>query len=287
MHGVVAFVGLVLGSGCARTQPRISAQSAAAPTEFVRRGDRVASGIGLSMVYVEAQTFAMGKPKGEVGFNDQAQHAVTISKGYWLGETEVTQRMWREVMGTEPWKGREHVIDGDVVAATCMDWDEAVEFCRRLTLREGQGGRLPPGYEYLLPTEAEWELACRAGSTAKSAFGSDPSRWREFAVFKENRDGEHAHCVKTRKANDLGLFDMFGNVWELCADEIVGGALPGYEDGDSVRDPVSEGGSRRVIRGGGYYTNAGDTSALRRDLEHDDRCADTGFRPALAARSFH
>lgn len=246
----------------------------------------MASGIGLSMVYVEAQTFAMGRPRDELGFNDQVQHTVTLSTGYWLGETEVTQKMWRDVMETEPWKGKESAIESDAVAATHMDWDEAVEFCRRLTLREEQAGRLPAGYVYCLPTEAEWELACRAGSTATYSFGSDASRLSEFAVFRENRDGEHAHRVQTRKPNGFGFFDMYGNVWELCADEVVGGALPDYTEGDRVRDPYSKGGSRRLMRGCGHYSLASTIStAIRRDMEHGDRYSDTGFRPALVATS--
>ncbi|MCE9593647.1 MAG: formylglycine-generating enzyme family protein [Planctomycetes bacterium] len=288
MRGVVALVllvGLVLGAMSACARPQDAAERAAATTASVKRGDRVASGIGLSMVYVEPQTFAMGSPKDQVGFYDQAQHAVTISKGYWLGETEVTQKMWREVMETEPWKGKEHAIEGDTVAATLMDWDEAVEFCRRLTLREEEAGRLPLGYEYCLPTEAEWELACRAGSTARDEFGGNAERLDEFAVFRENRDGEHPHRVKSRKANGFGFFDMIGNVWEFCADEVTGSEVPGDTDGDSVRDPYSRGGEQRIIRGCGFYSVASSISLpIRRTMGHGDRYVDTGFRPALAAR---
>ncbi|MEZ5963823.1 MAG: formylglycine-generating enzyme family protein [Planctomycetota bacterium] len=251
-------------------------------------GARIETGIGLSMIRIEAQEFVMGSPEDEQWRrSNEVRHRVKITKPYWIGETEVTQKQWREVMGTTPWKGRDSTIEGDAVAATYVSWTDAMELCRKLTERERTAGRLPDGYCFILPTEAEWELACRAGSSSAYCFGDDEGRLREYAVYYEARSGEYAHAVKQRKANVWGLYDMHGNVWEWCLDEAAysfGVKTSTYRDG--VVDPCNTNGPQRVGRGGGWGFSARlCRSANRLAGEPGDAGSDLGFRPVLAARS--
>jgi formylglycine-generating enzyme required for sulfatase activity len=218
-----------------------------------RAGDAIATDIGLKMIYVAPQEFVMGSPEGEAGRDsDETLHRVKITKGYWLGETEVTQGQWKAVMGTEPWKDQSYTQQGSAVAATHVSWSDAMEFCRKLTERERAAGRLPEGYRYILPTEAEWELACRAGSTTAYCYGDDASELAKYAVFGKSLEGGFANVAKEqRRANRWGFFDMHGNVWEWCLDEADlkdGVVTTTYRDG--IEDPYNTSGPQRVFRGG-------------------------------------
>ena len=251
-------------------------------------GAKITTSIGLVMLPVAAQTFTMGSPASEPGReNDETQHRVTISKSFWLAETEVTQRQWRDVMGTQPWQGQSYTASGDDVAATYVSWQDVVEFCSKLTERERAAGRLPAGHVYRLPTEAQWELAARAGSGASYCFGDDVAQLGNFAVYTESRNGQYAHAVKSRRANALGFFDMHGNVWEWCADVVnydSGVKSDAYFDG--AVDPIGRSGSQRVFRGGCWNISAGYCrSAFRNSDEPGYRRSNLGFRPALAASS--
>ena len=176
--------------------------------------------------------------------------AVTLTSPFKLGQSQITQRQWASVMGTEPWVNRSNVQIGDKNAASYIDWDEAEAFCQRLTDHHHNNGKLPAGESYRLPTEAEWEYACRAGTTTEYSFGDDKSKLVEYAWFKGNTGSEqYAHKVGLKKPNPWGLYDMHGNVWEWCSDwydeKLSGGT-----------DPVGpDGGSFRVLRGGswGYF----------------------------------
>jgi formylglycine-generating enzyme required for sulfatase activity len=149
---------------------------------------------------------------------------VFVTTGYWLGKYEVTQAEWKQLMRTEPWKGKNPTKDGDDSPATYVSWDDAMAFCRKLTEQERQSGRLPSDWEYNLPTEAQWERACRARAQTKFSFGDDASKLGEYAWFNGNAGNageQYAHRVGQKKPNPWGLCDMHGNVWEWCRDDYM------------------------------------------------------------------
>jgi formylglycine-generating enzyme required for sulfatase activity len=209
---------------------------------------------------------------------------VFLTKGYWLGKYEVSQSEWKHVMKTEPWKGQDLTNEGADFPATWISWNDASDFCRKLTEQERQAGRLSDGLEYTLPTEAQWERACRARTETRFSFGDDKSKLGDYAWFDENafKAGEQfAHCVGQKKANPWGLHDMHGNVWEWCRD-VYTGKLPGGRDPEVKADEKTNG-SGRVVRGGSWDGVAAFCrSGGRYGGLPDGRNFHLGFRPALS-----
>ena len=210
---------------------------------------------------------------------------VSLTTGYWLGKFEVTQSEWKSVMNTEPWMGWEFAKEGMDIAATFVNWTDAIEFCGKLTEMERQAGRLPNDWEYTLPTEAQWERACRARTETRFSFGDDDSKLDDHAWFANNTAGErYAHPVGQKKANSWGLCDMHGNVREYCRD-IYTPILPGGRDPE-VEQNEQDDGTHRVIRGGAWNSNAALCRAgYRSSTRPGQRSAWNGFRVAL--RSVH
>ncbi len=269
--------------------------SASDPLQTVgsHAGERLnGNGLHIPFRWCPPGTFTMGSPVTEADrSDDEGQFSVTLSRGFWLGETEVKQGQWQSVMGTTPWKGENGVNDGSRYPATHVshsgDDNSAEEFCRRFTARERAAGRLPAGWVYRLPTEAEWEYACRAGSTTAYAFGDDSSKLGSYAWTQENSHFEaasewwlapqdlYAHPVGLKRANAWGLRDMHGNVWEWCSDwydeKLSGGTVP----------ENTTGASNRVFRGGSWdYGPAGCRSAFRDGFAPEFRGGSLGFRLA-------
>jgi formylglycine-generating enzyme required for sulfatase activity len=241
-------------------------------------------GIGIKMKLVPAGTFAMGSPKKEISRRaDEIQHKVTISKPFYMGVCELRQREFYKLMmpadyDHKSWRyqrgplhhgaawtyrrkaGGENVYADNAAVGTprtdlnpmeCVSWDRAVEFCSKLTEIEKKAGRLPKGYVYRLPTEAEWEYACRAGSKGAYSFDGDYSKdatllkymfihgGGDYKLFTSATPGE-------RQPNAWGLFDMHGNVYEWCLDWY------GPYDPKAKKDPTGpKTGKERVARGGG------------------------------------
>jgi len=233
-------------------------------------GDPIENSIGMVLVAIPAGEFMMGSPETEIGrVGNETRHRVTLTKSFHLGRTEVTQGQWKAVMGTTPWNDYVRRKEGDDYPATRVNWEDAVEFCEKLSEKEG--------VEYRLPTDAEWEYACRAGTTTVYSFGDDESQFGEYAWFDKNAgdaDEKYAHIVGQKKPNAWGLYDMHGNVFEWCQDN-----YGEYPSGD-VTDPVGPAsGSFRVFRGGCWYNSArGCRSAYRFWSSPSDRSHGLGFR---------
>ena len=186
-------------------------------------GQTITNSIEMELIEIPAGTFTMGECAGDrsTGIAPSAGVAVTLTKPFRLGKYEVTQGQWKSVMGTEPWDGQEGVkVDKDC-PATSVSWDDATEFCEKLTAIERNAGTLKANEKYRLPTEAEWEYACRAGTTTAFSFGDDGSKLSEYAWFRGNAndvDEKYAHKVGLKMPNPWGLYDMHGNVIEWCSD---------------------------------------------------------------------
>ena len=234
----------------------------------------------IELVKIPAGTFMMGSPESEKArCDDEAQVSVTLTKPFGLGKTEVTQGQWKSVMGTEPWDGQDNVKADKDCPATYVSWDDATEFCKTLTAIERKAGKLKANEDYRLPTEAEWEYACRAGTTTAFSFGDDESKLGKYAWFDGNaRDEQYAHKVGTKKPNPWGLHDMHGNVWEWCSDCYDGKLAGGI-------DPVGpKEGLIRVIRGGCWGYDLGYCrSAFRIGSVPSDRINDLGFRVVFSS----
>ncbi len=255
------------------------------------------NGLHLPFRWCPPGAFTMGSPATEADrSDDEGQVSVTLSRGFWLGETEVTQGQWQSVMGTTPWKGENGVNDGSSYPATHVshsgDDNSAEEFCRRFTVRERAAGRLPAGWVYRLPTEAEWEYACRAGTTTAYSCGDDSSKLGSYAWTDENSRVElasewwlasqdlYAHPVGLTRANAWGLRDMHGNVWEWCVDR-YDEKLSGGTDPENTT-----GASDRVYRGGGWRGRpAYCRSANRYWFAPEFRYCSLGFRLARSQSS--
>lgn len=269
-------------------QANDAAGNLSAPLTVKLGASPIATGVGLVVLPVQPGRFQMGSNLAETGRrDDEFPHRVSVGQPFWLGRTEVTRRQWQTVMGTTPWRGQaESLDDEDEAAATHVSWLDAVAFCAALDRAERAAGRIPPGYRYCLPTEAEWEFACRAGRETAFSFGNDAQQLRDHAVFRYESDGRHAHRVGLRQPNPRGFVDMHGNVAEWCADacEWKSRVVTDTYVTD-VRDPLCSTGSQRVVRGGSYADLPSECrSAARTCLPPETATPRTGFRVALCAR---
>jgi formylglycine-generating enzyme required for sulfatase activity len=227
--------------------------------------------INYKMVYIPPGTFMMGSPQNEQGRGgDETQHQVTLTKGFYMGVTEVTQGQWQKVMGSNPSRFKDC---GENCPVDSVSWNKVQEFIGKLNQQEG-------GKTYRLPTEAEWEYACRAGSATALAngdiretrFGPDPNLG-EMGWYLGNSDAR-THQVGRKKPNGWGLFDMHGNVNEWCYDW-----YGKYPSGEVTNPEGQSSGSDRVIRGGSWHDTAGVCrSAVRYGYTPVNWSDDLGFR---------
>ncbi len=231
------------------------------------------------MVWIPPGTFTMGSPSNEQDrFSwEGPQTVVTITKGFWMSQYETTQAEYQSVMGSNP-----SMFQGDPQRPVeQVSWSDATNYCGKLTDRERAAGRLPAGYVYRLPTEAEWEHACRAGTTTRFSYGDDPgyTSLQAYAWYDANSGGQ-THPVGQNRPNAWGLYDMHGNVREWCQDWWTD-SLPG----GSVADPQGPTtGSIRVDRGGCWFDFGRYCRTAYRDRSTpDNRNRGLGFRPALAS----
>ncbi len=231
--------------------------------------------VGLVLQPIPAGTFTMGSPADEAGRSDDEgpQTQVTFSEPFWLGRTEVTQAQWNAIMDSNP-----SYFKGQTLPVESVSWKDAMTYCRRLTDQERAAGRLPQGYVYTLPTEAEWEYACRAGTTGPYAGDGNLND----LGWHNGNSGGWTHPVAQKQPNGWGLYDMYGNLAEWCRDwygPYPGGSVTDYAGPSS--------GTGRVVRGGSWSSDAlSCRSASRGKSEPPDYSDNTiGFRVALVPSS--
>jgi serine/threonine protein kinase len=231
--------------------------------QFVRVGDE------FTVRWIPAGRFIMGTPADEFNRSvNETEHEVLFHLGFFLSETECTQAQWESVMGTRPSRSQ-----GPQLPVEQVDWNEALEFCRRLTAKHRLQGRLPDGWEWRLPTEAEWEYAARAGTVGPRHGDLDTIAWHA------GNSGGTTRLVGRKQANAWGLHDMMGNVWEWCSDW-----HGDYPPGNGVHPKGAASGTFRVFRGGCFRLGESRKfrSGYRSGSNPELRTLDVGFRPALA-----
>lgn len=238
-------VGLPVGVG----EPATSGPPATGGTGGIEQTFLLPGGVEMEFVKIERGVFQMGSPDTEEGHSDNEGpvHEVEISRSFWLGKYEITQGQWETVMGEAPWSGSSYAQSDSSHPAVRISWDDVQAFIKRLNDAVGEE-------IYRLPSEAEWEYACRAGSRTRWSFGDDESQLTDYAWYRANawNVGEkYAHAVGGKRPNPWGLYDMHGNVREWVQD--WRGAYPSTRQVDP-QGPSS--GSFRVIRGGDFHSYA-------------------------------
>jgi uncharacterized protein (TIGR02996 family) len=239
-----------------------------------RRTVTLAEGVEMVFHFIPPGSFLMGSPPDEVARQaDETQHRVTLTQGFWLGIHAVTQAQWQAVMGSNP----SH-FQGENLPVEQVSWNDCREFCAKLSERDGR--------QYRLPTEAEWEYACRAGTTTPFWFGAT------ITSEQVNYNGNYPYGGGTKDlyretptpvgsfpANAWGLTDMHGNVWEWCQDRYGKNYYRKSPEGDP---PGPSRGSYRVHRGGGWNYFGRDCRSAYRDWSTPaNRNELLGFRAAL------
>jgi formylglycine-generating enzyme required for sulfatase activity len=255
--GIVTVAAALAGIGACATQSanpgrrpltRPLPEAAPSTSHAPAPSDVFVNSIGMKFATIPAGQFTMGSPADEPGREeDERQHVVRITRPFRLSVTEVTQTQWIAVMGLRrgAFEGRDRPVEQ-------ISWQNACTFCEQLSRKEGR--------TYRLPTEAEWEYACRAGSGGLLAGGDALD---EIAWYDANADGQ-THPVGQKKPNAWGLYDMHGNVAEWCADYYA----PPYPTSE-VSDPLGPAeGKARVVRGGSWAS-----------FERGCRCASRGSAP--------
>jgi formylglycine-generating enzyme required for sulfatase activity len=252
----------------------------------------IKNSINLRLVLIPAGKFTMGSPKDELHRNaDEQQHEVTIGKPFYLGAFEVTQEQYQKVMGTNPsffcktGTGKARVKENDTseYPVERVSWLDAVEFCRKLSALEKK--------HYRLPTEAEWEYACRAGTTTVFNVGDDFNSNRgninglSYSAYGKAEAGPFWRSTLQGgeyKKNAFGLYDMHGNVQEWCSDWYD----EDYYKNSPKTDPTGPAnGTERILRGGGWPSSAkACRSAARGHLPPDEKSYTSGFRVVLEAK---
>ncbi|MBO4544625.1 MAG: formylglycine-generating enzyme family protein, partial [Verrucomicrobia bacterium] len=243
--------------------------------------------VDLDMIWIDPGTFTMGSPTDELGReSDETQHKVTLTNGYWLGKYEVIQAQYEAVMGTNP-----STYKGTDLPVETVSWYDAKEFCAKLTEIEKAAGRLPEGYEYTLPTEAQWEYACRAGTTTSLNSGKNLTNvaecpnmdevgwyWYNAGIESYYQGLICTHPVGQKQSNGWGLYDMHGSVGEWCLD------CYGDYPASAVSDPIgADTSAYRVCRGGSWGNYAWNCRSADRNCHSCDvGSSQVGFRLALA-----
>jgi len=227
--------------------------------------------------------FNMGSPEFEAGRDtDEDQVKVNVKHGFWMLQTEVTQLQWTSVMRSKPWGGIKGDPDIPDIPATGVSYADTKRFCSKLTREERRKGGISEGWAFCIPSEAQWEYACRAGSETAFCFGDNPEELDLYGHFQQSTSEKffRAKRVAQLRPNVWGLFDMHGNVAGWCADaydnELLGGVDPfRHRKNRDVEEP-------RVQRGGHFDSSAIKCRSAKRNFEsQDEGCELVGFRIVL------
>jgi len=241
---------------------------------------QIINSIGMQLNRVPAGTYKMGSVRGNPDADlDESQHEVTITRDFFLGAYEVTQSQYEKVMGKNPSQFKREA-DGSKASdypVEQVSWEDAKDFCDKLSQfpEEQLAGRV-----YRLPTEAEWEMGCRAGTQTAFSFGNEVSKLADHGWYEANSEGR-THKVGMKKPNLLGLHDMHGNVWEWVADWYIEHRVEPVTD---PQGPVL--GTDRVYRGGSWnygpgYLRSANRTATRSNFRGFEFLS-IGFRVALS-----
>ena len=237
--------------------------------------------VELDLIWIEPGTFIMGSPENEIGHivgiypYGETQHSETIQYGFWLGKYEVTHEQYKAIMGENP----SEFTGGGKKPVENVNWYNAMSFCEKLTAREKEAGRLPAGYKYTLPSDVEWEYACRAGKTTafnngtnipteEQKYGEPCPNLDQVGWYWLNADGT-VHTVGQKKPNAWGLYDMHGNVVEWTSSKALGVEGEAY-----------------IMRGGSWDHFAVDcrsASFIADKVDPNEKRGSFGFRVALTA----
>jgi formylglycine-generating enzyme required for sulfatase activity len=239
-----------------------------------------------NMVFIPPGTFLMGSGPNESGrfTNEGPRVRVTLTKGFFIGEHEVTQQEYSSVMNVNPsfFTPTNSVSYNTNQPVETVMWSDATNYCGRLTLRERAAGRIPIGSRFRLPTEAEWEYACRADFSTRFNFGPDicPVNFGElpaYAWYKGNNDSQ-PRAIKQLAPNAWELYDMHGNVWEWCQDR-----FGTYAGGEAIDPQGATTGTDRVLRGGSFAAEGRSCrSACRLNFLQTATNEKIGFRVVLS-----
>ncbi len=222
----------------------------------------ITNSLGMEFAPIKPGVFMMGSEKG--ASDEEPIHKVTITKSFYMQTTEVTQGQWRAVMGSNP---SYFPKCGDDCPVESVSWNDVQKFVKKLNQQQ-------KNKQYRLPTEAEWEYACRAGSTAKYCFGDKTVDLDNYAWYEDNSESK-THSVARKKPNAWNLYDMHGNVRELCSD-LYGDNFTYLSETDPEG---ASSGSNRVNRGGNWISIAQDCRSAERDYsEPNVRYSGVGFR---------
>jgi len=251
---------------------------------------------GLALCWCPAGRFTMGSPPGEPERRPgEDQVEVTFSRGFWIGKYEATQGDWKRPMRTLPGPLTAELPEGDDYPVGNVNFAEAETFCARLTGLAHDSGELPADWEFRLPTEAQWEYACRAGSSSATSFGERLSstqanfRGQPYNGAEPGPSLGRAARVGSYPANAWGLCDMHGNIYEWCRDwyhrRLPGGTDPDLHDAKGTATASEHGDYSRVRRGGCWADDGWALrSAFRLRFEPERRYDHIGFRVVLVRR---
>src|SRR5438552_4349389 len=283
--------------GCQRTVPVNVQEAEPEPSAFTgsKAGEERAVA-GVKLCWGPAGKFTMGSPPNEPERRpDEGQVEVTLTRGFWMGKYEVTQGQWKRVIGRLPGELTAELPAGDDYPLGNVNFAEAEAFCRKLTELGRKSGDLPEGWEFRLPTEAQWEYACRAGTTTATAFGDKLGSNQANVKNKPYNGGAEgpslgkAAKVGSYPANAWGLHDMHGNIVEWCRDwyhaKLPGGKDPDLHDRKPTATANRDGTFSRSRRGSAWTDEAwASRSAFRQRFEPERRYDHIGFRLVAVRR---